>query len=143
VGHALAPDFMPPDCPLEFLREEDADTICASPERRVDDEDGFLRSDVGYADCDAIEFLANPLVTALRAGSDLRQGLLSPYILAPQCFMFSIFFSGRLKLVSAIQALVSPESAANSVFLGVPIAAFRARAGVFLEDIVNIQRVSL
>ena len=77
-----------------------------APEGGVDDEDGWLRSDVWYAHCNAIKMFAHPYVRALRCASNLLQRLLAADVCAPQ-LLAELFLSPlRLKRPSALNASI-------------------------------------
>ena len=83
MRHALTLDLVPPDCAFHFFREEDADPVGASPEGGVDDENGFLWSNVRHADFDGIKMFAHPHVRTLRRTGKLLQGLLAADVRFP------------------------------------------------------------
>lgn len=115
VRHSLTLDLVPPDVALQGVREKDAHTVRATPERGVDDENDRPRYKVWKRNRDRIKLLAYPDVRAFAFLSKLLERLFAADIRAPQVFLQLLRSLRRLKLISAIQALVSPTSSTNAV----------------------------
>lgn len=87
MGHALAVDIVPPYVPFDGVREEDTDTVQASPERRVGDENDWLWYEVWQRNSDRIELLAHPDVRTFAALGKLFERLFAADVRMPQTFL--------------------------------------------------------